>query len=53
MLKSLEIPSKSTSEMLFNSIQGQECKITVGVRQVCLLSHALFNLFLEEIMVGI
>ena len=39
--------------MLFNSIQGQMFKTTVGVRQGCILSQVLFNLFLEEIMAGI
>ena len=39
--------------MLFNSIQGQMFKTTVGVRQGCLLSPVLFNLFLEEIMARI
>ena len=39
--------------MLFNSIQGQMFKTTIGVRQGCLLSPVLFNLFLEEIMAGI
>ena len=39
--------------MLFNSIQGQMFKTIVGVRQGCLLSPVLFNLFLEEIMAGI
>ena len=39
--------------MLFNSIQGQMFKTTVGMRQGCLLSPVLFNLFLEEIMAGI
>ena len=51
MIKSLY--TNSTSAMLFNSIQCQMCKTTVGVRQGCLLSHVLFNLFLEEIMAGI
>ena len=39
--------------MLFNSIQCQIFKKTVGVGQGCLLSPVLFNLFLEEIMAGI
>ena len=51
MIKSLY--KNSTSAMLFNSIQGQMFKTTVGVRQGCLLSPVLFNLFLEEIMAGI
>ena len=51
MIKSLY--KNSTSSMMFNSIQGQMFKTTVGVRQGCLLSPVLFNLFLEEIMAGI
>ena len=51
MIKSLY--QNSTSAMLFNSIQDQMSKTTVGVRQGCLLSLVLFNLFLEEIMAGI
>ena len=39
--------------MLFNNIQGQMFKTTVGVIQGCILSPVLFNLFLEEIMDGI
>ena len=39
--------------MLFNSIQGQMFKTTVGVKQGCLLSPVLFNLFIKEIMAGI
>ena len=39
--------------MLFNSNQGQMFNTTVSVRQGCLLSHVLFNLFLEEIMAEI
>ena len=51
MIKSLY--KNSTSAMLFNSIQGQMFKTIVGVRQGCLLSPVLFNLFLEEIMARI
>ena len=39
--------------MLFNSIQGQMFKTTVGMKQGCLLSPVLFNLFVEEVMAGI
>ena len=39
--------------MLYNSIQGQMFKTIVGVRQGCLLSPVLFNLFIEEIKAGI
>ena len=51
MIKSLY--KYSTSAMLFNSIRCQMFKTTIGVRQGCLLSPVLFNLFLEEIMAGI
>ena len=51
MIKSLY--TNSTRAMLFNSIQGQMYKTTVGVRQRCILYPVLFDLFLEEIMAGI
>ena len=51
MIKS--VYKNSTSAMLFNIIQGQMFKTTVGVRQGCILSTVLFNLFLKEIMAGI
>ena len=51
MIKSLY--NNLTSAMLFNSIQGQMFKITVGVRQGCLLSPVFFNLFIREIMAEI
>ena len=35
-----------------NSQLGEFFKTTVGVRQGCILSIILFNLFLEKIMVG-
>ena len=50
MIKSLY--KNSIIAIIFNSIQGQMFKTTVGVRQGCLLSPVLFNLFLEEIMAG-
>ena len=43
----------STNAIMFNSIQGQMFKTSVGVRQGCLLSPVLFNLFFEDIMAGI
>ena len=42
--------NKATSAVLFNSSMGDWFRITVGVRQGCLLSPTLFNIFLERIM---
>ena len=39
-----------TSAVLFNSSIGDWFRTTVGVRQECLLSPILFNIFLERIM---
>ena len=41
---------KATSAVLFNSSIGDWFRTTVGVRQVCLFSSTLFNIFLERIM---
>ena len=41
---------QSSSAVLWNSQLGEFFEITVGVRQGCLLSPILFNLFLEKIM---
>ena len=41
---------KATSAVLFNSSIGDWVRATVGVRQGCLLSPTLFNIFLERIM---
>ena len=41
---------KATSAVLFNSNIGDWFRTTVGVRQGCLLSPTLFNIFLERIM---
>ena len=41
---------KATSAVLFNSSNGDWFRTTVGVRQVCLLSPTLFNIFQERIM---
>ena len=42
--------SSSTSAVLLNNEVGDYFNTTVGVRQGCLLSPTLFNLFLENIM---
>ena len=42
--------NKATSTVLFNSSIGDWLRTTVGVRQGCLLSTTLFNIFLERIM---
>ena len=41
---------KTTSTILFNSGIGDWFRTTVGVRQGCLLSPTLFNIFLERTM---
>ena len=41
---------KATSAVLFNSSIGDWFRTTVGVRQRCLFSPILFNIFLERIM---
>ena len=41
---------KTTSAVLFNSSTGDWFRTTVEVRQGCLLSPTLFNIFLERIM---
>ena len=40
----------ATSAVIFNSSIGDWFRTTVGVRQGCLLSPTLFNIFLERIM---
>ena len=40
---------KATSAVLFNISIGDWFRTTVGVRQGCLLSPTLFNIFLERI----
>ena len=51
MIKSLYC--NSTSAVLINNIQGNTFKTTFEVRQGCLLSPVLFNVFLEEIIADI
>ena len=41
---------KATSAVLFNSSIGDWFRSTVEVRQGCLLSHTLFNVFLARVM---
>ena len=43
--------NKTTSAVLFNGSLGDWFRTTVGVRQGCLLSTTLFNIFLERIMI--
>ena len=42
--------NKATSAVLFNGSTGDWFRTTVGVRQGCLLSPTLLNIFLERIM---
>ena len=45
-----ELYNKATSAVYFNGGIGDWFRTTVGVRQGCLLSPTLFNIFLERIM---
>ena len=47
-----QLYDKATSEVQMNSSTGEWFRTTVGVRQGCLLSPTLFNIFLERIMFG-
>ena len=46
-----ELYSKATSAVLTQGTVGEWFRTTVGVRQGCLLSPTLFNIYLERIMV--
>ena len=45
--------NKATSTVYLNGYIGDWFRTTVGVRQGCLLSPTLFNIFLERIMTGV
>ena len=45
-----QLYDKATSAVQMNGTIGEWFRTTVGVRQGCLLSHILFNSFLERIM---
>ena len=45
-----QLYEKATSAVLLNGIKGDWFRTYVGVRQGCLLSPTLFNIFLERIM---
>ena len=45
-----QLYNKATSALQMNGSIGEWFRTTVGVRQGCLLSPTLFNIFLERIM---
>ena len=42
----------ANSAVIHKGISGEWFQMKTGVRQGCLLSHTLFNIFLEDIMNG-
>ena len=50
LVRTIEQLYKATSAAQMNGSMGEWFRITVGVRQGCLLSPTLFNVFLEQIM---
>ncbi|GFS17812.1 retrovirus-related Pol polyprotein from type-1 retrotransposable element R2 [Elysia marginata] len=51
LVKTIEsLYMNSNSAVFLNNTIGNSFKTTVGVRQGCLLSPVLFNIFLERIM---
>ena len=51
MIRAIEnLYDKAQSAVLFNGSTGEWFRTTVGVRQGCLLSPTLFNIFLERIV---
>ena len=49
----INLYDKATSAVLFNSSRGDWFRKTVGVRQGCLHSLSLFNIFLERIITNV
>ena len=49
-IENLYLYDKAQSAVLFNGTTGEWFRTAVGVRQGCLLSPTLFNIFLERIM---
>ena len=48
-----DLYGKATSAVLFNGRTGDWFPTSVGVRQGCLLSPTLFNVFLEKILIDV
>ena len=47
-----QLYDKATCAVQMNGSTGERFRTTVGVKQGCLLSPTLFNIFLERIMSG-